>query len=1707
MMYHNIDQIKAIGVYDKIIQNARYIGEEKVNDEEAKTTNAVSKYECPLVIDGKHYIADMTTKEYGIGQYIVNEIHLYDTKLKDDNSAPSASSIDGVPSFNSQSSSFSNKDTTSLPNDQTKGVKYSVQDPETEMIFSAAKANGTWLKAPNGQPTNLSPKQWVDVRTKRFKEWFGDWELAELAEYLMNDDVVAILNGNEFTKDGTPLTEKVTKFYNENYNGKVTRKGLGEVILDKRSVKDSTIHGFGKAKTAAFAAVPNIITEGRVIDEQRNWKGRNYDSVTIAAPIRIGGSNYVGIVIVLKGQGTNSNRFYLHEVVLQENLQDESFKTDNKADSHRGDIAKVMQKIFNSKTNSSKIVDANGEPKVVYHQTNATEYVNVETGERWDDLDWMERAEWDERDDWDEYWQERDFYTFSRANARTTQEFDGFFFAPEYDEYHEYGDRTISAFLNIKNPASRDDYNIDSSKNNAGQEERLRLQQEGYDGVIREVDGVVWEYVAFEPNQIKSADPVTYDDNGNVIPLSERFNPENEDIRYSLGQPTDEDVTFDNFFERTSAIFTQITDTPTTKPDYISRSGSTYWYGEDERGKYVIRRSDHWSAIVRDEEDAATFNAKPDDFNNIASCYWALDMRTYKPQSFAPINKETVRSIDYNSGSKDLNIVFNDGKTTRRRGVEPRDMRKYFELRNSGDMSAANGYVVDMVNELYSAAPMPTVQTAKAYLDEFTKWSGESEQRSRLYSVQEVNDRFNEELAALTEENARERILNIGIPSPVLLACGIENKPIRLYGAKLLSKVRKHGYTIGDLKNLPLAISEPIAVFKGSMSNSFAILTELLIGDNNVLATLSVGRGGHDVDFNIISSVYDKRGDSVVRWVNDGKLLYVDKEKALDYFSVSAPLAEAQNNQELISTTKVIQNFENPKIEPRFSLIGESEQKSRLYSVSEVTMPDLEENNTMHSVDVTPAMRESVMQGQPKFSLSEETTKIFDTAKAKFGTTYDMREAGYILPDGSMLDFSGRHEVKGADNSFLNGRRSVDHRAILEIADDYEGNETGVKTDMGDFLDRGAIRIDYNVGTINLNVAPTRHQKERLRRLIERNNGDITIDFGKGWDTEHYAEYEGARASRVLGDIDRYFDEGIKPTGNVRFSLSEINARFNEELDAFKARQNISELHLGVPSPLLRACGVSASEIFITAKTLRDHLKKHNLTEDEIKNLPIAINDPIMVYEWGEKAKSKIIITQIPRGEQRITVAIKMERGGRRMSVNELASVHGKDVERLMNEMLTTKSDFGQDNLKYVNKEIAMQWLGIAPPEGAASLTDAQQSIANIIQNFENPKIEPKNSLRELDVPYLEAVERGDMATAQRMVLEAAERTGYLSDTSYQGSLAFNGAAPMANAYFDTKEQRKDAWDNEEYDGTMSLGDYADNNIDTNDLEWQLSDRGNYRRAEDYTKESIDNINNAINGGNHKITIYRAVPNSVEEGTVRNGDWVTPSRKYAEYHIELQDWVGGRIIEQEVDIDNIWWNGDDINEWGYDDGSNYGYRNTPNNRKLLDPVTYDDNGNVIPLSERFNPAKEDVRYSISESPAPFSTTEAGEIAEQMRADGALPSEIYARTGWWWDAKGRMRNYPRDKQPRAAKIVELQKTEGTYDERTSFGNIEAENVGKQGLGSTTEEQVRLWLKNRHLVAIDNIRKKYKMYRDTARRDLQEKQRRLQLYLLVVVAELL
>lgn len=58
------------------------------------------------------------------------------------------------------------------------------------------------------------------------------------------------------------------------------------------------------------------------------------------------------------------------------------------------------------------------------------------------------------------------------------------------------------------------------------------LIEKGYDSIVIQHGAHNYEIVEFDSSRIKSADPITYDDDGNVIPLSKRFNEENDDIRY-----------------------------------------------------------------------------------------------------------------------------------------------------------------------------------------------------------------------------------------------------------------------------------------------------------------------------------------------------------------------------------------------------------------------------------------------------------------------------------------------------------------------------------------------------------------------------------------------------------------------------------------------------------------------------------------------------------------------------------------------------------------------------------------------------------------------------------------------------------------------------------------------------------------------------------------------------------------------------------------------------------------------------------------------------------------------------------------------------------------------------------------------------------------------------------------------------------------------
>lgn len=100
-------------------------------------------------------------------------------------------------------------------------------------------------------------------------------------------------------------------------------------------------------------------------------------------------------------------------------------------------------------------------------------------------------------------------------------------------------------------------------------------------------------YVFFDSSQLKSADPVTYDDNGDVIPLSERFNPETSDIRYS---------------SREDDAFSLWQDVVSEKNDAAGRD-SVFFLDEDDPTKVTYQQQEYFEEMSKTNDTIKAMNA------------------------------------------------------------------------------------------------------------------------------------------------------------------------------------------------------------------------------------------------------------------------------------------------------------------------------------------------------------------------------------------------------------------------------------------------------------------------------------------------------------------------------------------------------------------------------------------------------------------------------------------------------------------------------------------------------------------------------------------------------------------------------------------------------------------------------------------------------------------------------------------------------------------------------------------------------------------------------------------------------------------------------------------------------------------------------------------------------------------------------------------
>lgn len=1204
-------------------------------------------------------------------------------------------------------------------------------EAERKYIIETAKANGTYLKAPNGKDTNLTPEQWVEVRTKRFKKWFGDWELAA-----QKVDVVNITKHHIFDVSKKVQDVKRDAIDYAKSNGIIRTMsndetgGKGEIIIAPKAIRKIVDDAYGSRPNIhimldAIAYLPKLIKESKLAEEHLSYE-KGEDDVRrpenginpkesifrYYGAIAKEGKVYRAKITIKRDNGNQSQRAYTYEVMKIE-------LTSGNTDSKKEDIptldnsisfAKLLQNVENDNKNgkkildSSKIVDANGEPKVVWHggQFGISSFIprrNMHFGtkkaamqrildEQWGYDNWLVQNEdgsysWKYEDEYDEAYKVQSKKTFATEeeamedallyfgdevvvkpyfldirNIERTDDaisswddtievvkeenisVDGIVYENWYEDkgsdsyiafnpnqiksatenigtydannpdiryslreldapyldavergdmetaqrmvleaaklampdtwvadengnprvmYHgdrkkaryifstdtfftpnaEYARRYINGtgevyatYLNIEKPFDIRDkraYDIFTEfrggrkpvETTSGamdwaeysyedlQEYVEEVAPNRYDGFILDEGadpdgkgGVVHRglsYVPFYPNQIKSADPVTYDDNGNVIPLSERFNPEKEDIRYSVRQPI--------FYSNAEYAVRGIKQEKATPEQWLKmiekngglKAGEDKWLGlsdwlkasdkktltKDEVLQYIawnnipieevtygvpedisdsdIYGSDAFSGLVSDltdydEDDNPYINKErykelqdqdPDFFDGFALDYWgdeievddkmaaarylglldvdneinetrlryttdgltnkkeiALVVPTIEPwntsdnihfgdagegravawirfgEAEAPRSEEVVRRVDeFDAPYKDVNghdIYKAKDK------LYKKDFISYGKLK-SGEYA----YVVyiddkqipvahksledarDAMNEYYKAHPAKRTRWDRVLVIDEIQSKRHQEGREKGYrSSYQKNefDLFMDKMSAkygdnwtkdnLTEEEEAE-LMSYANRSDVFKDKGIPDAPFEKNWAELAMKRMLRYAAENGFDKVAWTTGEQQAD-RYDMSNYFNSIKRFDIES-------MPGRRFELIGSSSIGVNVDEEGKIISSSMSEleGKLLAdaVGKEMAV----------------------KMMQMENNTSLEDADLKIGGSGMKAfydqmlpsfvRKYAkkwgatVGEVTMPDLEENNTMHSVDVTPAMRESVMQGQPKFSL------------------------------------------------------------------------------------------------------------------------------------------------------------------------------------------------------------------------------------------------------------------------------------------------------------------------------------------------------------------------------------------------------------------------------------------------------------------------------------------------------------------------------------------------------------------------------------------------------------------------------------------------------------------------------------------------------------------------------------------------------------------
>lgn len=392
------------------------------------------------------------------------------------------------------------------------------------------------------------------------------------------------------------------------------------------------------------------------------------------------------------------------------------------------------------------------------------------------------------------------------------------------------------------------------------------------------------------------------------------------------------------------------------------------------------------------------------------------------------------------------------------------------------------------------------------YLDENTKW---------LYNVKNGNTYF------------------------ALYSTAHEDNPTVLYACKGNQAKNEYAWFVRFIETLR-------SVDNGNYEQSSRVLNQMLeafwdgYGSNNRHIGDGLGRrsNGRDVrttnqrtDFRPSEALFNcLRNIAKTQKQNEQNRLeqYSDRDTLESRYSeLQTEYTQLEKEAEALKQSEAYLNFldsisllQGEELDKAVKEYGEWTRKSGLYDMSK-RMSEIigEQKDIRAALDNEKELSRDAYMKSIENLTEKEKMDFVNKAVKRFGTTNRLNLASYLMLNGKMLDFSEGQ-----------GYRVQDHREISEILDMPE--TTGYSDGLIAFMNMGNIRLQtYG---IDISQAPNQAQKSALRDIISqimRNEDEFNVDFSKtnGYTDGSVTYPKGTATSKILADIDSYFETGVVP--------------------------------------------------------------------------------------------------------------------------------------------------------------------------------------------------------------------------------------------------------------------------------------------------------------------------------------------------------------------------------------------------------------------------------------------------------------------------------------------------------------------------------------------------------------------------------------------------